>query len=74
MTNFDNQFIKADGERLLSLTVDDFAEVRHLTAGGRKSQSIKGKAEPSCASHLLTNDEAERYIRITVVSANIEVD
>ena len=74
MTNFDNQFIKADGERLLALTVDDFAEVRHVTAGGRKSQSIKCKAQPICVIQSVTNDKTERRIRLTMVSAEVEVD
>jgi len=74
MTDFGDQFVKADGERLLVLTVDDLAEVRHVTADGRKSQSIKCKAQPVCVIQFVTNDKTERCIRLTVVSANVEVD
>ena len=74
MTNFGNQFIKSDGDHLLVLTVDDLAEMRHVTAGGRKNQSIKSKAQPICVTQFLTNDKTERGISFTLASANVEGD
>ena len=73
-TDFGNQFIKPHGDCLLVVTVDDFAQVRHVTAGGRKSQSIKAKAQPISGTQFITNDKTERYVRFTVAPANVEVD